>query len=73
MPDAICFDITHNLIAPYFKNGDYASGLAAGIDAMMQAVRGEYKGAARPCERVETKSGKTGGPLIFLIIFVIIR
>ena len=47
LPDAICFDITHNLIAPYFKKGDYTGGLGAGINAMMQAVRGEYKGTGR--------------------------
>src|SRR4051794_12455913 len=42
LPDAICWDITHNVIAPQFKQGDYAAGLKAGIEGMMQAARGEY-------------------------------
>ena len=47
LPDATCFDITHNVIAPLFKQGDYTGGLKAGVTAMMQAVRGEYKGTGR--------------------------
>ena len=71
LPDAICFDITHNVIAPRFKVGDYAGGLEAGVNAMMQAVRGEYKGTGR------TKAeGKDIGPQvpfgIVLLVFIII-
>jgi uncharacterized protein len=47
LPDAVCWDITHNRIAPHFKQGNYAEGLQAGITAMMQAVRGEYQGTGK--------------------------
>ena len=47
LPDATCFDIISNVIAPHFKRGDYAGGLAAGTDAMMEAARGEYKGSGK--------------------------
>ncbi len=71
LPDATCFDITHNIIAPLFKKGDYAGGLKAGVTAMMQAVRGEYKGTGR------TKAeGKDIGPKlpfgIVLLVFIVI-
>ncbi len=71
LPDAICFDITRNVVAPRFKTGDYAGGLEAGVNAMMQAVRGEYKGTGR------TKAeGKEMGPKlpfgIVLLVFVVI-
>ena len=58
LPDATCFDITHNVIAPFFKKNDYAGGLKAGVTAMMQAVRGEYKGTGktRKAKQGETKS-----------------
>jgi uncharacterized protein len=69
LPDAICFDITHNVIAPRFKQDDYAGGLKAGITAMMQAVRGEYKGTGKT--HLESKGGASGIP-IGLIIFVLI-
>ena len=69
LPDATCFDITHNLIAPFFKKGDYTGGLKAGVTAMMQAVRGEYKGTGKT--QKEKNSGAGGFPL-GLIIFVLI-
>ena len=70
LPDATCFDITHNIIAPFFKRNDYAGGLKAGLTAMMQAVRGEYKGSGKT-----HKEGEGGGSSSFpfgLIIFLII-
>ena len=69
LPDATAFDITHNLIAPFFKKNDYAGGLQAGIAAMMQAVRHEYKGTGRTQKEGE---GNAGGVPIGLIILVII-
>jgi uncharacterized protein len=70
LPDATCFDITHNLVAPFFKRNDYAGGLKAGVTAMMQAVRGEYKGTGRT--RKEGESGSTGSFPVGLIIFLVI-
>jgi uncharacterized protein len=72
LPDAICFDITHNIIAPRFKTGDYAGGLSAGIDAIMQAVRGEYKGSGKTVRERESNDAENLPALIPLIIFVII-
>lgn len=74
LPDATCFDITHNVIAPRFKTGDYTGGLEAGINGMMQAVRGEYKGTGRT-----NAEGKKTGPelpfgvvlLVFLLIIIV--
>jgi uncharacterized protein len=71
LPDATCFDITHNVIAPFFKKGDYTGGLKAGVIAMMQAVRGEYKGSGRT-RKEEEGSASGGGLPIPLIIFLII-
>ena len=57
LPDATCFDITHNVIAPHFKQNDYAGGLEAGITAMMQAVKGEYKGSGKTRRESEGQKG----------------
>ena len=70
LPDATCFDITHNLVAPSFKRNDYAGGLKAGVTALMQAVRGEYKGTGRTHKEGET--GNAGSFPIGLIIFLVI-
>ncbi len=72
LPDATAFDITHNVIAPFFKRSDYAGGLKAGVAAMMQAVKGEYKGTGR----TQKEGGGSGSgipiPLIIFLIIVII-
>ncbi len=69
LPDATAWDITHNVIAPHFKQEDYAGGLKAGVTAMMQAVRGEYKGTGKTRKEGE---GTSGGLPIPLVIFLII-
>jgi uncharacterized protein len=71
LPDATCFDITHNIIAPAFKGGDYARGLSAGIDAMMQAVRGEYKGSGKTALESRSRNGGDGSAILFLILFIL--
>jgi uncharacterized protein len=44
LPDAICKRIIDEQITPRFKAGDYDGGCAAGVQAIMAAVQGEYKG-----------------------------
>ncbi|MGH8163735.1 MAG: TPM domain-containing protein [Rhodanobacteraceae bacterium] len=70
LPDATCFDITHNLIAPHFKQGDYEGGVRAGVSAMMQAVRGEYKGTGKTHQ--EAAGGNAHGMPVGLIIFLVV-
>ena len=73
LPDATCFDITHNVIAPRFKAGDYSGGLEAGVTAMMQAVQGEYKGTGRTnAEGKETRPALPFGLVIFIFILIIV-
>ncbi len=72
LPDATAWDITHNVIAPQFKQENYSGGLRAGVTAMMQAVRGEYKGTGKT--RQEGEGGTSGLPiplLIFLFIVIV--
>lgn len=47
LPDATCHLIIENEIRPYFRAGDYDGGLRAGVTAIMQATRGEYKGTGQ--------------------------
>ncbi len=71
LPDATAFDITHNLIAPYFKKQDYTGGLKAGVTAMMQAVRGEYKGTGKTGKEEGGNSSPIPVGLIFFLIIII--
>jgi len=47
LPDATCKDILEDRLAPKFREGDYAGGLEAAIQAMMAATKGEYKALGR--------------------------
>ncbi|MGI8957959.1 MAG: TPM domain-containing protein [Chthoniobacterales bacterium] len=71
LPDATAFDITHNLIAAYFKKEDYTGGLKAGVAAMMQAVRGEYKGTGKTRKEEGGNSSPIPVGLIFFLIIII--
>ncbi|MCX5902106.1 MAG: TPM domain-containing protein, partial [Proteobacteria bacterium] len=44
LPDALTSSILRNEVRPYFKQGDYYSGIAAGLNAILLATRGEYQG-----------------------------
>jgi uncharacterized protein len=43
LPDAIAGRIIRNEITPRFREGDFYSGINAGLDAIMAATRNEYK------------------------------
>jgi uncharacterized protein len=44
LPDALCKRIIDEQITPRFKAGDFDGGLTAGVQAILAAVKGEYKG-----------------------------
>jgi uncharacterized protein len=73
LPDVTAFDITEYQIKPHFRANDYEGGLATGIDSIIKAIRGEYKGSGKTVrERAGTSSGKFPFPfLLFLFIAII--
>ena len=62
LPDITAFDITEYRIKPHFKNNDYQGGLAAGIDSILKAIRGEYKGTGKTVR--ETRGSEKGSMLV---------
>lgn len=47
LPDALGKRIIDDEITPHFKRGNYEAGLAAGINAIQAATKGEYRGTGR--------------------------
>lgn len=41
VPDAVAKRITADIIGPYFKRGDFAGGISAGIERLIKVVEGE--------------------------------
>jgi uncharacterized protein len=73
IPDAIAKQITEFDIKPHFKNGNYDAGLQAGVNAILQAARGEYKGTGRTVAQ-QNQQNRSGLVVfgIFLVFFLII-
>jgi uncharacterized protein len=65
LPDITAFDITEFRIKPRLRANDYEGGLGVGIDAIFQAIRGEYKGSG---QTVRERSGESSGKLPLLLI-----
>ena len=77
LPDATCQQIIANDITPRFKANDYDGGLTAGVEAMIQATKGEYKGTGQTDYQKQHPAGSNAGGLsagtiIFLIILAFI-
>ena len=65
LPDAIAKQITEFEIKPRFRANDYDGGLRAGVNAIMAATRGEYRGNGRTV--AQRGVGGQSMPIIFLI------
>jgi uncharacterized protein len=73
LPDITARDITEHVIKPHFKTGDYPTGLEAGINAIIQATRGEYKGSGQTVlEKRRPASGSGSRGLTFIIILFVV-
>lgn len=70
LPDATAKRIIENEIVPRFRAGDIDGGMAAAVEAMIAATKGEYKGTGRT--RAESRNGATTSPLAVFVLVLII-
>lgn len=69
LPDITCKQIIEDIIVPNFKGDDYYRGIEEGTDAMIQAVKGEYKA---PAGYHKGKGGSSVLRIVFIIIVIIV-
>jgi uncharacterized protein len=69
LTDALSKRIIDDTIRPYFRNGDYDGGLAAGVTAILAAAKGEYKGTGHTVADRRTRGASPG---LLLAIFAIV-
>jgi uncharacterized protein len=73
LPDAICKRIISDQMVPRFQAGDFGGGVAAAVNAMIAATRGEYKGTGRTVAqaRAEARRGQESmvDGIILLVVF----
>ncbi len=70
LPDATAFDITEYRIKPHFRQGDYEGGLATGIDSILKAIRGEYKGTGKTAAEKRESGIELPSWLLFVIFLI---
>ena len=70
LPDAIAKRIIENEMLPAFRTGDFDSGVSRGVNAILQAIRGEYQGTGRT--NADTEEGDQGSWIIFLLFILFI-
>ena len=74
LPDALCKRIIDEQITPRFKAGDFDGGLTAGVQSILAATKGEYKGTGMTLadqRRAYVHHGSNEVvPLIIIIIVV---
>src|SRR5690606_33426486 len=65
IPDAIAKRILEDVMFPFFRRGDWAGGLSAGVDAVLRAAAGE----PLPAPTRRGRPGPGGGDPLVLIAF----
>lgn len=68
LPDGLAKQIIENEIKPNFRNGDFDAGLRAGVTAMLQATKGEYKGTRHTAG---DRSHQTSWPIPLIILVIL--
>ena len=77
LPDALCKRIIDEQITPRFKAGDFDGGLTAGVQSILAATKGEYKGngATVADTHYHTLNNNFAGAIpvvLFTFVFVLI-
>src|SRR6266699_1424825 len=72
IPDAIAKRVVSDIIAPYFRSGDFYGGVAAGTDALMKLVEGEPLPPRKGTANGDSRSQDHQGTFVLLLIFAFI-
>lgn len=70
LPDARCKQIIENVIVPRLRSGNREQAVAAGIEAMIAATKGEYQGTGRT--RLEQREGIPFPVIVLLLIILLV-
>ncbi len=70
LTDALSSQIIRNEVAPYFRMGDYASGVIEGVKAICTATQGEYQALPAQQNNDATALVKVIGLLILIILIL---
>lgn len=66
LPDLTAGRIIRDVMRPYLRNGDFDSGISAGVEVIMAATKGEF--TAQPQERTGSRHGASS-PFFTVLLF----
>jgi len=69
LTDALSKRIISDIVGPRFRNGDFAGGIDAGVDAIMKAVEGEGLALPAPPARGKVETTSSFGDLAIFALF----
>lgn len=72
LPDALCHRIIEEEITPYFKKGDFKHGIISGLNAIISATRGEYKGSGHTVSDDKNLRDSIGLIRLFVIFIFLV-
>jgi uncharacterized protein len=70
LPDIVAKRIIESEMLPAFRAGDFDLGVGRGVNAILQAARGEYKGSGQTI--ADNEQGSQGSWLMFLLFVLIL-
>ena len=70
LPDARCKQIIEDVVAPQLRQGNREAAINAGVDAMIAAAKGEYKGTGRT--RLDHGSEINLPPLVVNLLVILV-
>ena len=70
LPDAICKRIQMQYMLPYFRNGDYSSGMVAGVEAIRSVLNGSELDAGGNDDYVDEDEALAGIIAFFAIVIL---
>lgn len=66
LPDITAGQIIRNVIAPPLRKGDFDAGISAGITAIIEATKGEFKAPPAPRTAVRKQQSRYGSLFLWL-------
>jgi uncharacterized protein len=72
LTDAQSRTIIENAILPHFRQGDFASGIKAGVAAMIETLGGSYDPALPPVEVRESERAPSPFPFVVALVIIMI-
>ena len=71
LPDAICKRIQMQYMLPYFRNGDYSSGMVAGVEAIRSVLNGSELDAGGNDDYISSEDEPVFGIIAFFSLLMI--